>query len=264
MPATSNPKPRRAGTYADDRYKQGRRNYRLRARWILAAAFGPFIIAGLAVLAVERHELSWIAGAVAGAFAAAWFTIRDEPPGYIEHWREGAEGERRTAKALAPLERSGLHVVHDVQARYGNYDHVAVGCAGVFLLETKNPNGIIDLRNGVPHVRRRLDPQANNREDRIRPRALSAAVHVKKDIEQRTGHATWVQAVVVFWSDFPQGLVEHDRCVFIHGARLATWMQSLPDRLDQTKAQEISVAILEMADRERSEGDMGHRPRRLA
>jgi hypothetical protein len=36
-------------------------------------------------------------------------------------------------------------------------------------------------------------------------------------------------------------------------------MQSLPDRLDQTKVQEISVAIGEMALREESEDDAEHR-----
>jgi hypothetical protein len=31
------------------------------------------------------------------------------------------------------------------------------------------------------------------------------------------GHRVWVQAVVVFWSRFPEGLVEDDRCVWVHG-----------------------------------------------
>ncbi len=43
---------------------------------------------------------------------------------------------------------------------------------------------------------------------RIRPRALDAARQIKADIQQRTGHCLWVQAVVVFWSDFPEQLVE--------------------------------------------------------
>ena len=69
-------------------------------------------------------------------------------PQYIQNWREGAEGERKTAKALKPLKRSGLRVLHDVQRRYGNYDHIAIARAGVFLLETKNLKGSVEVRTG--------------------------------------------------------------------------------------------------------------------
>jgi hypothetical protein len=249
------PTPAKAGAYAQQRYRQGLRNYRARARWISAAIFGPFILAGLVILVIEGHPWSWIAGLATGGFAAAWSIIRDEPPAYVENWREGAEGERKTAKALKPLERSGLHLVHDVQLRYGNYDHIAVGRAGVFLLETKNPNGIVELRNGVPHLRRRLDPDADTRLAQIRPRALSAAARLKSDVEHRTGHRTWVQAVVVFWSDFPEGLVDDGRCIFVHGPRLAAWMQSLPNGLDQVKVEEIASAITHIANHEESESN---------
>jgi hypothetical protein len=174
------PKAERAGAYAHERYRRGLRNWRSRTRPVFAAVFGPFILAGLAVLIIEGHPWPWIAGAVTGAFSGAWLVMRDEPPAYIENWRAGAEGERKTAKALRPLQRSGLRVLHDVQARYGNYDHVAVGRAGVFLLETKNPKGVVELRNGVPHMRRRLDPDADTRLDSIRLRALAAAVRLKE------------------------------------------------------------------------------------
>jgi len=237
----------RAGTYAQHRYKQGLRNWRSRTRPILATVFGPFILGGLAFLIIERHPWSWLAGAVTGAFAAGWAIMRDEPPAYIENWHQGAEGERKTAKALKPLERSGLRVVHDVQSRYGNYDHIAVGRAGVFLLETKNLKGTVELRDGVPHLRRRLDPQADTRLAQIRPRALSAAACLNQHIQQRTGTSTWVHAVVVFWSDFPQGLVEDGRCMFIHGPRLLAWMQARPNRVDPIRAEEIGDAIENIA-----------------
>ena len=201
----------------------------------LTVVLGPFIAAGLAVLFLDGHALSWCAGAFAGVFVGAWIAFRETPPSYVENWHDGAEGERKTEKALEPLERSGWHIVHDVQARYGNYDHIAVGPAGVFLLETKNLGGIVELRDGVPHLRRRLDPEADTRLDRIRPRALAAAAHLKEDIERRTGHRTWVQAVVVFWSEFPEGLVDDGRCIFVHGPRLHALMQGRPNRLSRPR-----------------------------
>src|SRR5207248_4840835 len=128
----------RAGRYAEERYRTGLRIWRRNTRGILAVICGPFIAGGLVVLVVEGHRLSWLAGAVCGAFAAMWGAIRETPPRYIENWREGANGERKTARALRPLERKGWTVCHDIQRRYGNYDHVAVGPSGVYLLETKN------------------------------------------------------------------------------------------------------------------------------
>ncbi len=175
--------------------------------------------------------------------------LREEPLAYIETWQRGAEGERKTAAVLAPLERSGLKVVHDVQCRRGNYDHIAVGRSGVLLLETKNPQGIIELRGGVPHLRRRDDPDADTPLTDVRPRALGAAAQLKRDLEEQTGTRTWIQAVVVFWSEFPEGVVDDGRCVFIHGAQLAGWVQGRPSRLNQGDLAAIAAALTNMARR---------------
>lgn len=125
-------KERRAGTYAKDRYQRGLRKWRAANRLLLLATFGPIILAGIAVLVVDGQFVSWCAGAVAGVALGAWIGIRESPPAYIEQWQAGAEGERKTEKALAPLKRHGWHIVHDVPTRSGNYDHIAVGPAGIF------------------------------------------------------------------------------------------------------------------------------------
>lgn len=224
----------RAGAYAQARYERGLRNYRTRARPIFAAMF-------------EGHPLTWAAGVVTGTFAGGWLVLRDEPPAHIEHWREGAEGERKTARALRPLKRSGLAVLHDIQTPHGNDDHITVGRAGVFLMETKNLKGVVELRGGVPYVQRRLDPDAERREGQIRPRALSGAARLKEDIEHHTGHRMWVQAIVVFWSDFPEGLFDDGRCTFIHGPRLRAWMKNRPDRLDPVVIKDVTNAVVQIA-----------------
>jgi Nuclease-related domain len=227
--------------------------WRSRTRPILLVFFGPFILAGFIGLVFAGHLLSWGMGLICGAAVGAWITMRETPPHYIEKWHDGAEGERKTEKALKKLEKTGLRVVHDIQARYGNYDHIAVGPSGVFLLETKNLLGTVVLREGVPHLRRRLDPQADTRCDRIRPRALAGAANLKEDIQRETGHRTWVQAVVVFWSDFPEELVDDGRCVFVQGAHLTAWLEGRPFVLDQRKQDEISALIERMAEREPGE-----------
>jgi hypothetical protein len=242
----------RAGAYAEQRYQSGLRRYRSKMRRPLTVVLGPFIVAGLAVLILDGHHLSWYAGALTGLFTGVWIALRESPPAY-ENWHDGAEGERKTEKALAPLARSGWSIVHDIQARYSNYDHIAVGPAGVFLLETKNPSGIVELQDGIPHLRRRLDPEADTRLDRIRPRALAAAANLKEDIQRRTGQRTWVQAIVVLWSDFPEGLVDDGRCIFVHGPRLHALLHGRPNRLDPQDAELIATAIAHIAESDPAE-----------
>lgn len=223
------------------------RNWQSRIALICAAISGPLIIGGIAVLVFAGHPLSWAARGITGSAFALWIAFREMPPFYIEHWREGFEGERRTEGALRRLERAGWRVVHDVKSPLGNYDHIAVSHAGVFLLETKNLQGTVELRNGVPYLRRRLDPEDDKPWRSIRGNTLASAAYLHNDIERRTGHGQWVQAVVVFWSDFPAGLVEDDRCVFIHGPRLREWLQDRPGRLSQTEAEGTAACIASIA-----------------
>lgn len=237
-----------AGSYAQQRYQRGLRSWRARTRWLLAAFFAPFIILGSIPLILDGPTLVWCAGVISGVALGAWIALREEPPHYIEKWQTGAEGERKTAKALEPLQRSGMHVVHDVQTcRYGNYDHIAVSQAGVFLLETKNLNGTVELRDGASRLRYRHDPEADTPIQQMPARTLSAAANLKQDIQQRTGQSTWVQAVIVLWAEFPQGLAEHGRCVFIHGTKLTAWLQSRPNTISQAVATQITEAIADIA-----------------
>lgn len=176
-----------------------------------------------------------------------WLVLRDTPPNEIERWREGAEGERKTAKALATLERCGWHIEHDVQCRYGNYDHIAVGPAGIYLIETKNLSGAVELQDGVPHLRRRFYQRVDAL-DTVKPRALSAAAHLKQDLERHLDRRVgWVQAIVAIWSDFPEGIVENGRCVFVHGPRLHAHLYGQPHRLDRDEVDRIAVAFAKIA-----------------
>jgi len=248
----------RAGRYAEEHYQRGLRSYRKANRLLFAAICFPFMAAGIVVGVVERDVVAWIAGMVSGGFLSMWIALRDSPPRYVEKWHDGAEGERKTEKVLRPFERSGWYVVHDVQRHYGgaaakgrsNYDHIAAGRAGVFLLETKNLQGSVDVDNGVPRLTRRHDPERQEAFDGIPRRARAAAARLKQEIEWRTGHAPWVQAVVVFWCEFPEGLIEDGKCVFIHGPRLRAWLESRPNRFSQIEADEIAAGIISIANDE--------------
>jgi hypothetical protein len=67
-------------------------------------------------------------------------------------WRQGAEGERRTGAVLASLQAQGWVVLHDLHwpgRPFANIDHIAVGPAGVFVIDSKNWTGSVLVRDGV-------------------------------------------------------------------------------------------------------------------
>jgi hypothetical protein len=240
----------RAGSYAQARYRRGLRNWRSRSRPLLALFFGPFLLGGVAGLVVVGDVAAWLAGVAFGLGLGVWMVMRESPPAYIENWQVGAEGERKTERALARLDRSRWLVVHDVQCARGNYDHIVVSRAGVFLLETKNLRGTVEIRDGVLRLQRRLDPQEDKPCPWVRSSALARAASLNAEIQQLAGHRPWVQAVVVLWSDFNEGVYEDERCVVVHGSRLHEWLNDRPDMLDEKAASDIRAAIHVIANRQ--------------
>lgn len=70
----------------------------------------------------------------------------------LHAWRQGAEGERRTAAELAALESRGWVVLHDLHwpgRPFANIDHIVVGPTGVYVIDSKNWSGQVTVTNGV-------------------------------------------------------------------------------------------------------------------
>jgi hypothetical protein len=112
--------------------------------WRVAAILGVGAAGGvLASLVVPR--LSLVLGALA-AMAAGWM-LRFQPSPDAVAWRRGAEGERRTARLLGPLERQGWAVLHDlaVPRSQANIDHLVIGPGGVFVIDSKQYRGRLQL-----------------------------------------------------------------------------------------------------------------------
>jgi hypothetical protein len=62
----------------------------------------------------------------------------------------GECGERVVAEHLEELRAAGYHCFHDLVQDGFNVDHIVVGPAGVFVIETKfrSGSGVIEFRNG--------------------------------------------------------------------------------------------------------------------
>lgn len=185
----------------------------------------------------------WIGGFAAGLALAFYVLARNTPPAWIGRYQTGAFGEERTAKALEPLLRSGWFIAHDLDRRRFNIDHVLVGPAEVFVLETKNVHGAVTIDGDVATLTR----PGRDRPDYHGPwwakEARRHAVDANRFFRQRVKIRPWVTGVVVLWADFPQRTAEGDRVTFVHGDHLHDWLQAQPARLTVDQIERLRVAL---------------------
>jgi hypothetical protein len=112
--------------------------------WRVAVILG--VSAGVGVLgSLVAPRLGLVLGGLA-AVAAGW-GLRFRPSPDAVAWRRGAAGERRTARLLGPLERQGWAVLHDLAVPHSqaNIDHLAIGPGGVFVIDSKQYRGRLQL-----------------------------------------------------------------------------------------------------------------------
>jgi hypothetical protein len=112
--------------------------------WRLAATLGSGAGGGL-LGSLLAPRLGVVLGGLA-AVAAGW-GLRFRPSPDAVAWRRGAAGERRTGRLLGQLERHGWEVLHDlaVPGSRANIDHLAIGPGGVFVIDSKQYRGRLQL-----------------------------------------------------------------------------------------------------------------------
>jgi Nuclease-related domain len=140
----------KAGAGASARAEYRRRRAAELARWAVGL---PWRLALVAAAALAGHLLAshtgllepWLASLAAGAGAGWRLRFRASQP--TRAWADGARGERATARRLRRLERHGYMVLHDLQVpgSRANLDHLAVGPAGVFVIDSKRFEGRLSL-----------------------------------------------------------------------------------------------------------------------
>jgi hypothetical protein len=111
-----------------------------------------------------------------------------------------------------------------VSARSGSFEHLVVGPSDAYLLETERFAGEAMLREGVLSLHRdgawRGDEglAARLRADARDARRLLGAANIN-----------WVAPVVVLWCEFPAQLAEQGGITYVHGSRLADWLEWQPE-----------------------------------
>jgi len=109
----------------------------------------------------------------------------------------GERGELKVAEALEDLRSGGYRIFHDLCRDGFNIDHVVVGPAGVFAIETKycSGRGVINFRNGEGLFLN--DQPWQGVRDPV-TQARGNAAEIRKLIHENCAVNVLVTAVVVF------------------------------------------------------------------
>lgn len=116
------------------------------------------VIAGMFVLAIPNMAPFGIVMIVGGMLTTIERLIG--MPARVRAWETGATGEERVGPLLETLEGRGWFILHDrrIPGARENIDHLAIGPAGVVVVETKNYRGAVRMRDGELRVGgRRVD-----------------------------------------------------------------------------------------------------------
>jgi Nuclease-related domain len=213
----------RPGASAHAEYR--RRRAADRARWThgLPWRAGAVLAAGVAAGLLGAQVAPDLAGllAVAVAVGLGW-RLRFRVSLDTLAWRRGAAGERRTARLLAPLERRGWAVLHDlaIPGTPANIDHLVIGPGGVLVIDSKQYRGRLRLdsyrmlwhgRHLLVSALRKVLWQADQADE-----VLAVA-----DVQ--------VAAVVaVHGASVPWGLLQADGVTIVGARRVPDLLQALP------------------------------------
>jgi hypothetical protein len=165
-------------------------------------------------------RLGLVLGGLA-AVAAGWgLRFRSSPDAVA--WRRGAAGERRTARLLDPLERHGWAVLHDlaVPRSQANIDHLVIGPGGVFVIDSKQYRGRLQLdpSGRLWHGRYPLTPTLQ---------AVSFEADQAAQVLPDPGMAV-VPIVAVHGAKVPWGKVVIDGVPVVSARRLPSMLRQLP------------------------------------
>jgi hypothetical protein len=187
--------------------------------WRIAAILGIGATGGV-LGSLLAPRLGLVLGGLA-AGVAGW-GLRFKPSPDAVAWRRGAAGERRTARLLDPLERHGWAVLHDlaVPRSQANIDHLVIGPAGVFVIDSKQYRG-----------RLQLDPSGRLWHGRYPLTPIVQAVSFEADqaavVLPDPGMAV-VPIVAVHGARVPWGKVVMDGVPVVSARRLPSMLRTLP------------------------------------
>ena len=181
---------------------------------------------GIAVLALSVDSFT-VRIVLIGLAIGGLLLVRDHLLPTHGRWSRGATGEEAVGAVLAELEATGQwHAVHDISSGRGNIDHVLIGPAGIFTLETKSHRGRITT---------------------IDPRMLAQGWAQKKWLEESTGLRT--ESLLVFSRAWVERPGRRERGVTVFPLRLLRrYLEAKPVKLTPHDIQAALRAIRGLAE----------------
>lgn len=157
----------------------------------------------------------------------------------LRQLRQGIEGEKAVGQFLDRLRELGYQVFHDLQGENFNVDHVIIGPAGIFTIETKTLSKPMRGKPLVEFDGKQILVNGKTLDRDPVAQAKGQASWLKKLLDEITGQTLSVHPVIVF----PGWFVEHKP-----GALRGMWVlepKALPTFLSN-KAHELSVEQIKM------------------
>jgi Nuclease-related domain len=109
----------------------------------------------------------------------------------VDRRDRGAAGEEHVGGLLDELAGGGWSIIHDASFGHGNIDHIALGPAGVFAVETKSRPGPVRVRTIHGAVLRQAQDQRETLErvagERVEPLVVFSRAWVDKPLARRRG-----------------------------------------------------------------------------
>jgi hypothetical protein len=233
-----------AGQYAEARFRLLRRPYRQRVLPRAAVLLIPLTFAGATLSAIGHGTVLWLGGTLLGGSLVMWLYVADSVPAHIERWGIGAAGERRTERVLRPLQRVGWTIRHDLDLPgAGNIDHLAVGPAGVFVLDSKAWSGIVTVDQDGATITARDAPDSAwlaRGEHRAATRTAARTARALAVAVGRTVPAA--QSVIVVWGAFPQRVAVSGGVTYVAGEHVHDWLIGQRACLNRTELAALSAA----------------------
>jgi hypothetical protein len=225
-----------------------------RADLVFDKVLGPFLVTFLVILLAALEWWRQFSGsppqpwlytilAVLVAGYAAWQVYRAWPQ--VRDLRLAREGEIAVGQYLEHLRGSGYQVFHDVLGQGFNVDHVVIGPAGVFTVETKTWSK--PLRGEARIVVEGERIIANGLEPERNPlvQAMAQASWLRSLLEESTGRMLPVRPAILFPGWFVERPPAGQSDVWVLNPKaLPAFLGREPERLS---AEEIKLAAFHLS-----------------
>ena len=116
----------------------------------------------------------------------------------LRQLRQGIEGEKAVGQFLERLRENGYHVFHDLMGDNFNVDHVIIGPAGVFTIETKTISKPMRGNVKIQFDGETIHINGQTMERNPVRQAKAQAGWLKKILQEITGREYKVRPVVLF------------------------------------------------------------------